>query len=179
MDIKEVFEKRKSIRKYKAQEVEDEKLKQCLQAFRLAPSACNLQPYKVFILKGKAKDDFCKKVFTGAYSACSFAAKAPIIIAVASSKKTFTGWAGNQIQGTDFPLIDIGIAGEHFILEAAALGLGTCWLGWFSKKEADKALKLGIGEKTEILISLGYPDEEPKDRPRKKEEELFFFKEDL
>lgn len=179
MGILEAIEKRKSVRAYQEKPVEDEKLRLCLEAVKLAPSACNLQPYKIYILKGEAKDKFCEQVFTKAYAACCFAAKAPIIIAFVSSKKTFTGWIGNQIQSTDFPLVDIGIAGEHLALQAAQLGLGTCWLGWFSKKNADKFLKTGLGEKTEILMSLGYPSSNPPARPRKKEEELFFFKEKL
>ncbi len=179
MDILEAIKKRKSVRAYADKPVEDEKLRLCLEAVKLSPSACNLQPYKIHILTGKNKDEFCGQVFSGTYSACSFAAKAPVIFAFVSSKKTFTGWAGNQIQGTDFPLIDIGIAGEHLALQAAALGLGTCWLGWFSKKKADKFLKTGFGEKTEILMSLGYPAGETPARPRKKDDELFFFTEKI
>lgn len=177
MSLKEIFEKRKSIRVYEDRPVEDEKIASCLNAARLAPSACNLQPYKFFILKGAAREKFCSKVFTGIYSPCSFAARAPVIIALVSSKRKLTGFIGNAVQETDFSLIDIGIAGEHLVLEAAAQGLGTCWLGWFSKKEADKFLKLGIGEKTEILISMGYAKTQPPARPRKDTGELFIFKE--
>lgn len=179
MDVIEAIKKRRSVRVYLNRPVEDEKLRLCLEAVRLSPSACNLQPYKVHILTGEAKDKFCQQVFSGMYSACSFAAKAPVIIAFVSSKKTLTGLIGNQVQGTDFSLIDIGIAGEHLAIQAAALDLGTCWLGWFSKKKADKFLKTGLGERTEILMSLGYMAKETPARPRKKDDELFFFKEKI
>jgi len=160
---------RRSIRSYKDSPVERDKLEICLEAARLAPSACNAQPYRLVVLDDPAlKEKFCSAVFTGVYSVCKFAASAPVIAAVVSDTGKLSAWLGNQVQGTNFRLMDIGIAAEHFVLAASEQGLGTCWLGWFDAKAAAKVLGLGAGKKVEILISVGYPAESPAPRPRKK-----------
>lgn len=148
--------------------MEREKLDLCLEAARLAPSACNAQPYRFVVLTDPAvKEKFCAAAFSGVYSACRFAAAAPALVAVVSDTGKLSAWLGNQVQDTNFRLMDIGIAAEHFVLAAAEQGLGTCWLGWFGAKVAAKALGLGPGKKIEILISVGYPAEAPGPRPRK------------
>ncbi len=164
---------RRSIRKYTSTPVERAKLDLCLEAARLAPSACNAQPYKFVVIDEPAlKEKFCAAAFSGVYAACKFAASAPAMVAVVSSKGKMSAWLGNQVQDTNFRLMDIGIAAEHFVLAAAEQGLGTCWLGWFSAKGAAKALGLGAGKKVEVLLSVGYPAEAPAPRPRKKKEEF-------
>ncbi|MDD2806881.1 MAG: nitroreductase family protein [Elusimicrobiales bacterium] len=164
---------RRSIRKYRSTPVERAKLDLCLEAARLAPSACNAQPYKFVVIDEPAlKEKFCAAAFSGVYAACKFAASAPAMVAVVSSKGKMSAWLGNQVQDTNFRLMDIGIAAEHFVLAAAEQGLGTCWLGWFSAKGAAKALGLGAGKKVEVLLSVGYPAEAPAPRPRKKKEEF-------
>ena len=164
---------RRSIRKYKDIPVEREKLDLCLEAARLAPSACNAQPYKFVVIDEPAlKEKFCAAAFSGVYSACKFAAAAPAIVAVLSDTGKVSAWLGNQVQDTNFRLVDIGIAAEHFVLAAAEQGLGTCWLGWFSAGAGAKALGLGSGKKIEVLLSVGYPAENPAARPRKKKGEF-------
>jgi len=164
---------RRSIRKYKDLPVEREKLGLCLEAARLAPSACNAQPYKFVVIDEPAlKKKFCAAVFGGVYAACKFAASAPVIVAVVSNTGKVSAWLGNQVQDTNFRLVDIGIAAEHFVLEAAEQGLGTCWLGWFSAAGGAKVLGLGAGKKIEVLLSVGYPDETPAPRRRKKIKEF-------
>lgn len=163
---------RRSIRKYKPDPVEREKIDLCLEAARLAPSACNAQPCRFVIIDEPAlKEKFCEAAFTGVYSATRFAAAAPVIAAVVADKGKFSAWLGNQVQDTNFRLVDVGIAAEHFVLAAAEQGLGTCWIGWFSQKGAARALGLGAGRRVEVLISLGYPAEAPAPRPRKSKEE--------
>lgn len=164
--LKSVIERR-SIRKYLDKPVEKEKIELCLEAARLSPSACNIQPYKFLVLEGEKKDNFANEVFRGIYKPCIFAAKAPVIIAIISTAKTFKGLIGNQIQDINFSLVDMGIAGEHLILQATALGLGTCWLGWFDKKKANKILNIKKSENVELLISLGYGAEAPRERKKK------------
>jgi nitroreductase len=93
------------------------------------------------------------------------------MVAVISDTGKLSAWLGNQVQDTNFRLIDIGIAAEHFVLAAAEQGLGTCWIGWFGAKAAAKALGLGPGRKVEVLLALGYPAEAPAPRPRKSKEE--------
>ena len=164
----ELVSKRRSIRKYKPAAVEQEKLLACFEAARLAPSACNAQPYRfIAVCEPALREKLSASAFSGVYSVCRFAAKAPVLICVVSERGKASAWLGNQVQGTDFRLIDIGIAAEHFVLAAAELGLGSCWLGWFNAAAAARALGLGAGGKVEIMISVGYPDEDPPPRKRK------------
>ena len=164
---------RRSVRRYKPKPVEKEKLLACLEAARLAPSACNAQPYKFVVAYTPAeKDKLAKAAFSGIYSACKFAAAAGALVVVVSSKGSTTAWLGNQVRDTNFRLMDIGIAAEHFVLAAEEQGLGTCWLGWFNAKAAAKALSLPSGTKAEIMLSVGYPDEAPQPRKRKSMEEI-------
>ena len=171
---------RRSVRKYKADPVEREKLDLCLEAARLAPSACHAQPYRFIVLNDPAlREKFCAAAFSGLHSATKFAAAAPAIVAVVSSTGKLSAWLGNQVQDTNFRLVDIGIAAEHFVLAAAEQGLGTCWLGWFDAKAAAKVLGLPAGKKVEVLLSVGYPAETPAARPRKKMEEFAAYNEVL
>lgn len=164
---------RRSIRKYKTDPVEREKLDICLEAARLAPSACNAQPCRFIVVDDPAlKEELCSAAFTGVYSACKFAASAPVMVAVVSDSGKFSAWLGNQVQDTNFRLVDVGIAAEHFVLAAAEQGLGTCWLGWFNAKAAAKALGLPSGKKIQVLVSVGYPAESPAARTRKNKEEF-------
>jgi len=121
------------------------------------------------------KNKFADTVFTGLYSNMTFVKTAPVIVAVVSDKGNFQTMVGNFLKNAAFYLIDIGIATEHFVLQAQELGLGTCWIGWFNDKKAHKALNLPKGKKVDILIALGYPDQEPSPRPRKKLEEMSSF----
>lgn len=174
--ILEIASARRSVRKYKDLPVEREKLQVCLEAARLAPSACNAQPYRFLVIDDpEKKAAFCEAVFTGMYSACRFAAGAGAFLAVISERGKLSAWLGNQVQDTNFRLMDIGIAAEHFVLAAAEQGLGTCWLGWFDAKAAARFLGLGPGKKVEILVSVGYPDEAPAPRPRKSMDDFAAF----
>ena len=167
---------RRSVRRYKRLPVEKEKLLVCLEAARLAPSACNAQPYKFIVVDDPAaKDALAAAAFSGLHSATKFAAQAGALIAIVSRKGKLSAWLGNQVQDTNFRLVDIGIAAEHFVLAAEEQGLGTCWLGWFDAKGAGKALGLPAGCKAEIMLSVGYPDEAPPARRKKTLEEISSF----
>lgn len=159
---------RRSVRSYKPLPVEKEKLLACLEAARLAPSACNAQPYKFIVVDDPAlKARLAEAAFSGIYSQCKFAAQAGALVVVLAQKGKFTAWLGNQMRDTNFRLMDIGIAGEHFTLAAEELGLATCWLGWFNAKAAAKAINAPSGCKAEVMLSVGYADENPPARKRK------------
>lgn len=169
----ELVSKRRSIRKYKPLPVEREKLLLCLEAARLAPSACNAQPYRFIVVdEPELKEKVSKAAFSGIYSICKFAAGAGALVLVVAKRGKLSAWLGNRVQSTDFRLVDIGIAAEHFILAAAEQGLGTCWLGLFNAKATAKALGLRPGKRVEIMLAVGYPDEDPAPRKRKSMEEF-------
>jgi len=156
--------------------VEREKLLYCLEAARVAPSACNAQPYKFIVVdEPQAREKLALAAFSGIYKPCGFAAGAGALLVVVSQTGKMSAWLGNQVQSTNFRLVDIGIAVEHFALAAQERGLGTCWLGWFDAKGAARALGLPSGAKAEIMLSVGYPDEAPPARKRKTMEEFASF----
>lgn len=158
------------------QPVEKEKLLRCLESARVAPSACNAQPWKFIVVDDpEAKKRLAESAFSGMYSINTHAARAPVLVAVVSQKGKLTAWLGNQVQSTDFHLVDIAIACEHFVLQAHDLGLGTCWLGWFNARKAAQVLGVPRRYKVEVLVSVGYTAGIPAARSRKTLEEMSSF----
>jgi nitroreductase len=158
MDFIELVKKRQSVRKYLAKPVSRDLIEKCIDAARLSPSACNSQPWSFVAADNeKTKNDLARAALTGIYSMNSFSIDAPVIIAVITERSRFSARLGGFFQGTQYSLIDIGIACEHLCLMASALGLGTCMLGWFNEKAVKKTLKLTRSSKIDVLITLGYP----------------------
>ena len=159
MPLLDLVRQRKSVRNFLDRPVEREKILMCLEAARLAPSASNSQPWRFIVVDDKPlKDKLCKAAFGGLYSINSFCRTAPVIVVVISEKSQFLARIGGMFRGTKFYLIDIGIAGEHFVLQAEDLGLGTCWIGWFNEKAVKSILNIPQHKKIDILIALGYYD---------------------
>ncbi len=172
----ELAQKRRSIRKYQDKPIEREKLRLCLEAARLSPSACNSQPYKFIIVDDKdIRDNLVKGAFSGIYSISKFASKAAAFAVIVLQKQKISARFGNMVQGIDFKLVDIGIAAEHFVLQAEELGLGTCHIGWFDKKKTAEILKIPKNYGVELMITIGYPDENPKERVKKNFEDMASF----
>jgi nitroreductase len=130
----------------------------CLEAARLAPSACNSQPWKFVVVDdSQLREKLCDAAFSGIYWMNSFCKMAPVIVVV-SEKSKFLARIGGMFRGTKYYLIDIGIAVEHFVLQAGELGLGTCWIGWFNEGAVKSVLNIPQHKKIDILIALGYYD---------------------
>ena len=173
MELEQVILTRHSVRKFQDKPVEREKINACLEAARLAPSACNSQPWHFIVIDDPhVKETFCKEVFSGVYAITKWAAHAPVLVAAVSDKGNFTSRVGNFFRRTEFYLVDHGIACEHLVLRAWDLGLGTCWIGWLDSNKAEKFFNLPKGKKIEHLIALGYPAENPQGHPRKPLEEI-------
>jgi nitroreductase len=148
---------RKSVRNFLDTPVEREKIMMCLEAARLAPSDSNSQPWKFIVVDDRdVKNRLCDSAFGGIYAINSFCKTAPVIIAVVSEKSKFLARIGSIFRGTQFYLIDIGIACEHLVLEAEDLGLGTCWIGWFNENAVKSVLNVPRDKKIDILVALGY-----------------------
>lgn len=170
MAILDIIKHRRSVRNFLDRPVEREKVMLCLEAARLAPSACNSQPWKFIVVDdAELKDRLCRAAFSGIYSTTSFARKAPLIVAVVSEKAKFLERIGGFIRDTRFYLIDIGIATEHFVLQAEELELGTCWLGWFDEAAVKSILKVPKDRRVDVLIAVGYYDRGKIGRPHKRE----------
>lgn len=177
MSLAKLIAGRKSVRKYSGQAIPKEDVLKCLEAARLAPSACNSQPWKFIVIdKPELKDRICGKIFSGIYSINKFASEAPVLIAVVSERGTFLSAVGGQIRDTRYYLIDIGIACEHLILQAEELGIGSCWIGWFDEKPLKEILRIPKDKKIDIVISLGYSrDPGPAAKIRKPMERISAF----
>jgi nitroreductase len=158
MNFTDLAKQRYSLRAYSKQPVERAKIECCLEAARLAPSACNSQPWHFIVIETPAlRTKLAEQAFGGIYRMNRFACEAPALVAMVRQRSKYVARLGGQLRGVPYSLIDIGIAGEHFALQAAEEGLGTCWLGWFNEKAVKKLLGLSRRDKIDILFSLGYP----------------------
>lgn len=161
MALLDLLKHRKSVRDFLDRSVEREKIMKCLEAARLAPSACNSQQWKFIVVDDKQlKNKLCDAAFSGIYSVNAFCKMAPVIVVVISEKSKFLARIGGMFRGTKYYLIDIGIAMEQFVLQAEELGLGTCWIGWFNEGAIKPILNIPQRKKIDILIALGYYDRE-------------------
>lgn len=158
----ELVMKRKSVRRYQDRPVPREALEKCIEAARWAPSACNSQPWHFYVVTEEAsRTRLAEAAFAGIYKMNHFAAGAPVLIVVTRKRPRIPALLGGIYRGVDFPRMDLGIACEHLVLQAAELDLGTCWLGWFNERAVRKTLGISRQDRVEILISLGYPASPP------------------
>jgi len=175
--FQQLVQGRKSIRRYLDKSVEKEKILLCLEAARLSPSAENAQPWRFLVINDPdIRVNFAEEVFSGIYSVSKFAAKAPVLILILAKLDFVVHRLGKQIQNINFHLLDTGIAGEHMVLQAEELGLGTCWIGWFNTRKARKFFKIPNKYKVISLLAMGYYEKKPsRERKRKMLEEIVWF----
>jgi len=160
MDFSELVKKRYSCRKYLQDPVEREKIEKCIESARLAPSACNSQPWNFIVVDEKEQlSEVTKAAVSGIYGMPKLMSDAPVLVVVTANKGSFISKAGSFVRDTMFYLIDIGIACEHLVLQAAELDLGTCYIGWFNEKEVKKKLGLPKSINIPLIITMGYPDD--------------------
>lgn len=171
MNFTEIALTRQSCRKYdETRAVEPEKLTAILEAARLAPSACNGQPYHFTVCRGETAKEVAKN--TTGMGLNKFAVQAPILIVISEEDYVKTAAFGAKLKGNDYRSIDIGIAAAYLTAEAQAQGLATCILGWFDDKKIREIC--GIDKPVRLVITLGYAAEDDKlrDKKRKPLEEL-------
>lgn len=171
MNLFEVIEKRRSIRKYKPEPVANEDLKRILEAGRLAPSGGNRQPWFFIVVREKEM----KKALSIAANNQKFIADADVIITALGDPKSTKiklpyKLSTNRISYLQDPMISV----EHMILAATALGYGTCWIGAFDENRVKEILNIPENLIVVALFPIGVPDEEPSIRPRKPFKEIFF-----
>ncbi len=165
MDFLEIANTRQSCRSYDpARAVEQEKLDAILEAVRLAPSACNGQPYHLTVCRGET----AKKVAaaTMGMGMNKFAAQAPVLIVISEAPYVRSAALGAKLKGNDYRSIDIGIAAAYLTAEAATQGLGSCILGWLDDKEIRKHCNLDMPVR--LVITLGYASENETLRSKKR-----------
>ena len=167
MNFLEIANARQSTRAYdETRPVEDEKLNASLEAARLAPSACNGQPYHLTVCRGDTAKEVAKA--TMGLGMNKFSVQAPICIVVSEMPYVKSAAMGARVKGNDYRSIDIGIVTAYLTAEAAAQGLSTCILGWL---DSDKICKLcDLSYPVRLVITLGYAKEDEKLRTKKRKE---------
>jgi nitroreductase len=170
-----LINKRQSCRAYASTSVEHEKILHCIEAARIAPSACNAQPWKFIVVDDpEMKNQLADLTTTSTVPMNHFTKQAPVIIAVIMESGNFSSKIGAIIRDKPFTLIDIGIASIQFCLQAIEEGLGTCMIGWFNEKKVKQLLKIPKSKRAVLLITVGYPlSDEIRTKRRKEINEIY------
>ncbi len=192
-----IFEQRKSIRKYKETEIPKEDLLKIIEAGRLAPSAKNRQPWRFVVLTGDKKEKVLEKMEKGinrskksifmpkkfrngmasAENTLRIMREAPVVVLVFNILSgnpyppVFAGKRVSEIHNS----LSIGAAIENMLLKATEMGIGSLWIG--NTVYAHKEITSYLGTKDQLIsaVTFGYPNEEPEGRPKKSIEEITQF----
>ncbi len=175
MHFHELVISRESCRKYDSRPVEREKIDQIMEACRLAPSACNSQPWSFVVVDDpELKREVANTTTGNMLQFNRFCLDAPVMVALVAEPPSWLSKIGSSIKDKDFFLMDIGIVAEHFCLQAEELGLGTCMIGWFNEKEARQLMNVPPNKRIPLLISLGYPANKKKRKKIRKSPEKMY-----
>jgi len=165
MEVLEAIQQRYSVRQYRPQPVEPEKLERILEAARLAPSAGNRQEWRFVVVT----DDQARQQLMEAASGQPFVGQAPVVIAACAETDEQVMPCGQP----SYP-IDVAIALEHIALQATEEGLGTCWVGAFDEAAVKEVLDIPPAIRVVQLMPLGYPADQPKPKQRLALDEIVF-----
>lgn len=167
MNFLEIAQNRQSCRSYEeGRTVEPEKLEAILEAARIAPSACNGQPYHLTVCHGQTAKDValaCRGMGLN-----KFAVQAPTVIVISEQPYVKSAALGAKLKGNDYRSIDIGIVAAYITAEATAQGLSTCILGWLDDGKIRQICDLE--HPVRLVITLGYASENDKLRTKKRKE---------
>ena len=187
MDVMDAIQKRRSVRKYKPDEIPEDVLDKLLNAMRLAPSGKNRQPWKFIVVRDKAT----KAKLAEACNGQKWIAEAPVVIVACGSEKEAAvryyrdgqaiigvGWdieeemENGAIEYESCVSIDLAIALDHLTLAAVEEGLGTCWIGALNENQVKELLSVPDDMRAALVMPIGYPVSWPDARPRKPIEEI-------
>ncbi len=159
MEYSELIAARYSVRAYRSDPVEDEKLQAILESARLAPTAANRQPIQLVVMHTVGREEEIRKIYHRPWFV-----QAPLVIAVCTISSQ--AWV-RESDKFNARLIDVAIVADHLILAAANLGLGTCWIANFNTEAARSVLCLPAEVEPVIFTPLGYPADKPGPKIRK------------
>ena len=167
MNFREIAEARQSCRSYDpTRSVEEEKLTAVLTAARLAPSACNGQPYHITVCRGETAAAVARA--TQGMGMNKFASEAPVMLVLSERPYVASAALGARVKGNDYRSIDIGILAAYITATATAEGLSTCILGWLDDKRIQKLCHLEAPVR--LVITLGYAKEGDPLRAKKRKD---------
>ncbi|MBM3420923.1 MAG: nitroreductase [Bacteroidetes bacterium] len=167
---------RQSDRGYSDKPVESDKIERILEAARLAPSACNAQPWKFIVVsEPETKKQIAEAASAKALGMNTFVYEAPMFIVIVREKPNLTSRIGSAVKDKDYSLMDIGITSGFISLQACAEGLGSCIMGWFNEKLVKKILGIPSGKRVELIVAVGYASKEYRQKRRKPAGEVISF----
>lgn len=173
IDFLKLLELRQSDRGYLGRVVENDKIERILEAARLAPSACNAQPWKFIVVdQPELLKEMSKAVSNWITGINAFAKEAPLMIVIVEEKANLSSRFGAKVKNKYFPLIDIGIVAEHICLAATSEGLGSCMLGWFNEADIKKLLQIPKSKRVPLIITMGYPSKPTRKKIRKPTDDI-------
>lgn len=165
MDFQKLLAARRSVRAYRPDPVPDSLLQQVLEAARLAPSACNRQPFRVLVIHTRGREAELLRIYPK-----DWFVQAPMVLAVCAVPGE--AWVRSRYDGWSAAETDATIATDHLLLAAADLGLGTCWIAAFDPAAAREVLGLPEGIVPVAFTPLGWPADTPGPKERKPLEDL-------
>lgn len=176
MDFDKLVLKRESVRKYTDKEIKKEDIIKCVEAARMTPSAHNSQPWTFIVVdEEELKNKVADTTFNTVVRFNKFVPDAKVIVAVVIEKTHFA-MVGSNKSDDEYNMIDMGAAVEHFCLQAADIGIGTCILGYFNETKVKELLNVPDKKKVGLLISMGYsPFESPRNKKRKEIDDMCKF----
>ena len=169
----ELVQNRQSDRAYLDKAVETEKIERILEAARLAPSACNAQPWKFIVVTDVEKRlEVADATASKLLSMNHFTKQAPVQLVLIEESANFTSSVGGWAKNKHFPHIDLGIVAAHISLAATDEGLGSCIIGWCDEKKVQKALEIPKNKRVMLVILLGYSAQPLREKKRKEMAEI-------
>ena len=150
MTFQELARARYSVRSFLDKPIEEEKLNMILEAGRIAPTACNNQPQKIYIAQSEETRNKLASVCR-----CTF--DAPVILVIGYDRTR--DWKNPLQPGYESGETDAAIVCTHMMLQAFELGIGSCWVGYFNADDISKVLDLPENITVSALLPIGYPAE--------------------
>ncbi len=147
MEFENVIKERYSVRSFKETEIEQDKLDRILEAGRIAPTAVNAQPQRVFVIKSEEGHQKLREV-------CKMTYEAPVVLLICADIEK--SWKIKMDDNFDSAEMDAAIAGTQMMLEAWNLGIGSCWIRAFNSFEVREVFNLSQNLKPMFMLSLGY-----------------------
>ncbi len=157
-ELLKIIYDRRSVRRYERRPIPKDVLNAILEAGRLAPTARNKQPWHFVVV---TKPELKRRLIFSSWNSFMEDAGA-IIVGCGDSREK---WA----------VVDVAIALENMVIAAEALGLGSCWIGYFEESEVNRALGIPDHLRVVAMIAVGYPAEKPEPPPKKSLDEIVHY----